>query len=444
MLKKSPGVVFSLFISVGGNDFDNFGEVVIKQQCDGYGISGCATAQLSFSVPYTEYIEKKPKSNAEVMLTIGTGETAKTYVYYVANRQKSGGKVSFVCYDRMAFTDVYVNEEDFSYTDNTISAAELVNTLALMCGIAHVDSLINAMGVFGALPFKKSDIANKTARTLLEEVSKAWCGYFKVTYSNTLYFVPFGFGTVTGNAVTEYTAISEGFEKGPITRVKMDGENGTFYSGDTAADITETLTVNTRFASQELADVLLVRSKNVKYQGWSCSKAIITGDVLPDITADIAFKDDNSLSRFANNMALSFTSCGIFFSGGSNAVTENEFEYMGILSRKIEERIKDGEQLGNRTMLTRYQGLIHLAAENSTTTLSEGTSAVTSYGYSPADENGVITFDGALTNKIVPSSAVINDDMSEVIIAYGNKKYRYNIIWDGDNISEFTKEEVKE
>ena len=313
-----------------------------------------------------------------------------------------------------------------------------------MCGITHVDSLINAMGVFGALPFKKSDIANKTARNLLEEVSKAWCGYFKVTYSNTLYFVPFGFGTVTGNTVTEYTTISEGFEKGPITRVKMDGENGTFYSGNAAADVTETLAVNTRFASQELADALMIRSENVTYQGWSCSKAIITGDVLPDITADIAFKDDTSLSRFANNITLSFTSCGVFFSGGNNAVTENEFEYMGILSRKIEERIKDGEQLGNKTMLTRYQGLIHLATENSTATISEGSTAVTSYGYSPADENGVITFDGALTNKIVPSSAVINDDMTEIIIAYGNKKYRYNIVWDGNNISKFTKEEIKE
>lgn len=428
-----------MILSIDSHDYNTFGDVTIKQQCDGYGISGCSTAQLTFNVTADEYEEKKPQNNAVVMITTGIGTNAKTYVYYIASRSKSGGKVSFTCYDRMAFTDCHVNIESVPFDESgKISASELVTTIAGICGINNVDSGISSMGFFGALTFSKTEITGQTARMLLEEISKAWCGYFKVSYSNTLYFVPFGYGTVTGNVFTEYAKITEGFEKGPIAKIKISDGNNTYYAGSSTADIFETLSIDTKFASQELADALMVRTEGTVYQGWNCSKAVVSQNTLPDITADITFYNDSKLSRFSNVVTLNFSASGVFFSGGANSVTENEFEYMGALSRKIDQCIKNNELLGNRTVMTRYQGLVHLAPENA----SEAEN--TSYSYSEADGNGVVEFSGAMTSKIVPSSAEINEDKTEALIAYGDKKYKYDVKWDNGKITGFTKTEVKD
>lgn len=429
-------------LAIGDYFFDSFGAVTIKQQCDGIGLSGVATAQLTVSVTTAEYEAKKPKSNALVRFIVKKDDLRKEYIFWVASRRKSGGKVDFVCYDRMAFSDAYVDEEKLSYNEDVITAVDLVTAIAGLCGIENIDSSITTIGYFGSLPFKKEDIANKTARTLLDEISKAWCGYFKITYENTLCFISFNKEAITGLVTEQHTAIVTGNEKGPITKIEVHGDEQ-FTAGNKDADAFETIKISTKFASQELADALLARIQGATYEGWNCSKAIIPVETIPDITAIMQFKGDPSgVIRYANNATITFNATNVYFSGGANETTENEFEYVGALSRKIEERIKDGEKLGNNTMVTRYQGLIHLAPKE--VSAQSSTTDVKQYGYSPADINGVVEFDGAMVSSIVPTSASINDDKTEAVVEYGSKKYKYSIEWSGNNITSFTKEEITE
>ena len=422
-------------LNIDGAEYTSFGDIVIKQQCDGYGTSGVSTAQLTVSVSAMEYVLYGARSNAIVRFTVGETDSVE-YVFYIANRRRHGGRVDFVCYDRMAFTDQYIDIEKITFVNDEIASYELVTALAEMAGIPHVDSGISSMGIFGSVMIPKEDIAGKTIRTVLEEISAAWCGYFKLTFGNALYFVPFGYGTTTGNYIKDHAAITEGDQKN-ILRIEMTDGTDTYYAGAADADYLDTLRVNTKYASQELAAALMARTDGCSYKSWSCSKAIVT-DSLPDITADVSFGYDVNYRWYANTLTLTFTGHGVFMSCGSNEVTENEFEYVGKLSRQIAERIKDGEKLGNNTLLTRYQGLIHLAP-----TKSKSSSEKKQFGYSPADSNGVVQFDGALTSMVVPSSASINADKTEAVIDYGGKKYKYYITWDNGNISGFRKELIE-
>lgn len=440
--KQVPETVFSYGLSIDTVFYNNFGTVTIKQIADGYGTSGCCTSELTVSVPVSEYEENKPKSNASVVFIVTMGDVVTHYVYYIANRRKQGGKVDLVCYDRMAYTDVLIDINSLSFIEDKITAGNLVRSISLFCGFSDVIN-IDGMGYYGGLQFTKEQVSGKTCRALLEEVSKAWCGYFKVTYDNKLSFMQWGLGLETSVHCRQYTSISEGGEKGPIIRVEASNGNDTFTAGE-EADVFQTLKVSTSFASQEYAEALLFRIKGAVYKAWSCSKAVISG-VLPEINAWMSFTDDTETTRTANYLTLTFSGAGIFCSCGANEVSENEFEYLGALSRELAKKITDGEILGNRSLITRYQGIVFLPPEGSAQAASEEEKKVSSYGFTSADENGVVQFDGAMTSKVVPSSATINAEGTEAYILYGSKKFKYNIERDSDgNISGMTKEEVKE
>ena len=120
------------------------------------------------------------------------------------------------------------------------------------------------------------------------------------------------------------------------------------------------------------------------------------------------------------------------------AYTENEFNYVGELSRKITEKISNNEKLGNQTMVTRYQGVIHLGEKYE----EDGTEKQNTYAYSSASKDGVVEFSGAMTSKVVPQAIKVTETVDKVEYKLADKKYKLGITWDGDNISKVTREEV--
>lgn len=448
-IKRASGTDFSYFLIIDGYVFYSFGDLALKQNADGMGISGVSAAEFDFSIAYEEYAAKTPKSGAEVLFGIEGSDV--TYNFFVSQRSRSGGKVTFKCYDRTIMLGVSSDTLDIPYTDvseddensGKITALSLVKYLAEAVGFIGCTKSIDEIWNFGSLELKKADIKGKTARALLETISAAWCGYFTVAANDYLDFVLFGSAVMhTLCPVTTHSAIVMRSERSAITRVVAYTGSDYYYSGDYNSDVLSTLTVQTEFASQEYADTLLERVKGYTYRSWECSKAIVDVPNLKDgYFPTISTKMnkyhipdgvDTDTDFTANALTLNFTSTGIYATLSSNEVTEDEYAYLGYVSRKLGEKISDGEKLGNDTLITRYQGIVHLGEKKKDKTTGE--EKQNRYGYSKATSDGVVEFSGAMKSKKYPGIA-LNADLSGFKMQYDDTSFDFEVVIDGDNVT---------
>lgn len=438
-----------------------FGDMQIKQNADGMGISGVCTSELDFSVAYEEYAEHPPKAGA--IVTLGINILGVTYYFLISQRTRSGAKVTLKCYDRMLLLNKNSDLFDIPYTNvdpkddssGEIKMEDLIKYLVPEIGFAGCTTYLTDTGYYGELKMAKKDIKGKTCRALFEAISEAWCGYFTIAADNYLDFVFFGTPAHSICPVVNHEAIVMQSERSPISKVTVSNGTDNYYSGEENADIFAALTVKTNYASQELADKLLERVKGYTYMSWQCSKMIVdvqqlSGSVnsyLPAISTEMyslkPVVSMNGGNLIANALTITLTDTGIYASLGSNEVAEDECAYIGYLSRKLEEKLSDGEKLGNDTLISRYQGIIHLGEKTKDETTGE--EKQNRYGYSKATADGIVEFDGAMVSKITPKTAYWNSDKTEAVVSYEGKKFKYNIKRDSEgNITDFSKEEVKE
>ena len=310
---------------------------------------------------------------------------------------------------------------------NEISVSNLLSDIATQCGF------VSAGGVSSSHIRKltKQELTGKSCRQALEMLSVPMCGYF-YTVADILAFKQWGSANSMYTPL-KYATVSTGGEKGPILRLVMTGNEEVFDKGSPGADVFNTLKIDTEFATDDLATEIYNRITDYTYTAWQCDKMMF--DVAPEIDSDIVLDD---ITLTANSISTSFTATGIFCSCGRNEVTENEFDYIGELSRKVAEKISDGEKLGNQTMVTRYQGVIHLGEKY----VDNNVTKQNTYAYSSASKDGVVEFDGAMTSKVVPQAVTVSDTADTVNYSLGDKLYRLAITWVGDNISAVTREDV--
>lgn len=445
------GFSYDYFLTHDGGIFTHYGDIVLRQDANGDGKSGVCTTEFTFSVPADEYNANKPPSGASVTFSIlHDGGVEKIMYFYISQRTKSGGKVAFKCYDKMILSgkiipDTVIGVENGKVREGLsekITAIEIVDIIKSQLLLTDTDSVIKSMGYFAALEYDRASLSGKTCRSILEQISNDWCGYFKIS-REVLGFVPYGGAAYsTGNVVNSHAAIEERGERSPVTCVRVTGNNNVFIAGDQTADVFSTVNISSEFASDEYANALLTRMQGYEYKSWRCSKCIIA-DGIPETDASISFSGDpdGTTHRIANSLSMSFTDTGIYLTCGRNDITENEYEYLGYLSRKIENKIGDGETLGNNTMITRYQGIIHLGEKKKDE--ETGKDKQDRYGYSKASKEGIVEFDGAIMSNVIPKNAKVEGD--KVTMEIGDKKYRFMAKKDtSGNITELTREEVKE
>ncbi|MGN0598645.1 MAG: hypothetical protein ACI4JK_02020 [Oscillospiraceae bacterium] len=464
MIKQALRTVFSCAVFIDGFSYNTFCDIQLKQNADGMGISGVSSAEFDFSISYDEYAKKPPKSGAEVIFSIGEERTT-LYTFYISQRSRKGGKVSFKCYDRLSLLEIstdlmeipYENIEEDDENSGDITLFSIASYIAGYVGLGLDESIASNVGYFGGLKLKKTEILGKTARALFDTISAAWCGFFTMKANNIVDFVFFGQSANNSFTVKNHAAITMQSERSAISKVIAYSGSEYFYAtddeNDDKTDVLSTLKIQTDFASEQYAEQLLYRVKGFTYISWRCSKAIVdvsklTDSQLPIITANIAglnYPDDvDPFAEFiVNSMILKFTSTGIYAEMSSNEVTEDEQSYIGFFSRKLADKITNGEKLGNDTMITRYQGIVHLGEKKE----DEKTGEVkqTRYSYSKATSSGIVEFSGAMVSKVVPSSAIWNADKSEAVVSYDGKRYKYTIEKDDEgNVLSFKKSEVKE
>lgn len=409
---------------------------------DGLGTSGVCTQEFSFTISTEEYNLRTIPPNAEAKLYTDVAGEYLIACGFISVRSKKGGTVSFTTYDRMAYTDQTIIFSESDFTDNTISSTSVMSKVQHQCGFeswglssADIDTPIPA------IPREK--VEGRTGREILEMLSKAWCGVFHTPDNEKLLFLPF---EAPLSAVIDYTEIShtqivEGNVKGPIEQVIITNGSEEFQAGNIGADVFKTLKISSDLASGELAAKLMQRVNGLIYQAWDCSKLTFNDIVFDSLMTFKTQMDINGVTRITNHVEKSITAYGIFSTCGVNEFSENEFEYLGAISRKIANKISDGEELGNKQLVTRYQGIIHLAGKEN----SSGRAAAEPpkrYGYSPATYEGVVKFDGAMVDKALPEVTVKND-LSGFSTTYGDTVIDYDLVWDGDNVTLKEKEAVQ-
>lgn len=455
------GTVFSYFLLIGDSFYFTYGEMQLRQSADGMGTSGVCSAEFTFSVSYEEYAKHPPKSGAEVTFSINNSDVY--YTFFVSQRTRSGGKVTFKCYDRMIKLGISADELEIEYenvdkndeSSGEVQALTLVKLIAKKAGFNGVtDDIANnsSKGYFQWLKIKKSDIEGNDLRSVLETISTAWCGYFTLAANDTLDFCQYGSyvkGYHTICPIDSYSAINIGTEKEPIKSVVVYSGSDYYYAGETDGDVLATLKIQTEFASQEYAEALLQRVRNFKYISWSCNKAIVSKEAfedgyLPTISTTMSrmkLPDGvDGLDINANSLTYTFTDCGVYASFKCNEISEDEYEYLGYYSRMLNKKLGYDETMGNNTRITRYQGVIHLGEEKK----DEATGEITQnrYSYSSATSDGVVEFSGTLKSKKLPEIQV-NSDQSGFKMQYEDTKYEYEVTIDGDNVTLKEKKEAE-
>ena len=381
-------------------------------------------------------------------MVLTEGESNKIApTFYISSRRRSGGTVSFKCYDRTIYTDRQFEVSDGIFeTDGenagTVESYWLAQHISQQCGFAGF-GIVGTISEVPQIHISREYVTGKSCRSLLSAVSAAWCGYFRVTNDDYLVFSPFG-GTHDIRQSHSHTAISEGGSKGPIEQLIVSNGTETFINGNSSADVFGTLKLSAELADRESAASVFERVKGYVYQSWSCDKAIIdngAGDMETD--AEIAFADGSL--RTANRVEAVLTSCGFICTCGRNDVVEDEFDYTGAISREIEKRIADGEVLGGKWKLSRYEGIEVFSEDSapiSTYSVENSNSKVISrYGFN-VGKNGFTEFEGDLVSAKVFDSAEKIDDNTIVITYPGNVRYKYTKEKNGNTVK-FKKERLE-
>jgi len=423
--------------------------VRIMQNADGYGTSGVCMSELTFDIPASDYgFHDIPPAAKVTFHMVGAGDVPVTIApaFYIYSRSKSGAVISFKCYDRMIWTEQPDAISESSFDDNGLIESQwAVQQIASQCGF-------NGWGLGGTVTtvpevyMPKEDIIGKGCHDILNAVSEAWCGFFKVGNDDKLIFIPFGSVYSLGNQAYRHTSVSTGGVKGPIMRVIMSNGSETFSAGNSGADVFNTLKLSSKYASGDIAAQIMERVRDYVYEAWECRKCIINDSACGiEINAAIAFGDGSE--RVANHITKIVTPAGILLSCGSNDVTETEFDFLGALSRKIEERIADGEKLGakikgGKVQISRYEGFEYIVdaeekSQNKSKAASDGAIDIKpekKFGVSEVTSDGIVKVDYAVDEKTKPKIEV-NADLSGFSTTYGNTVIQYELEWDGDNVT---------
>ena len=395
----------------------------ISQSVSGYGVSGVVTATMTF---VTDSIHASASENAEVRL-VCPGSLISPPLFYVTGRKTSGGTTEWTCCDIVSKTDRLIE-----FSDSDFDANDKITISALLTKIHDQSGIgVNASGL-SALINKTFDkekcVDGLTIRAVFETLAEAMCGYW-VGVENEIKFI--NFGQVVFSAVpTAYKAIDINGSRA-FARV-LCTDNEAVYAAQ-ANGSGKTLIVSTDYASQELADSILSMmvgsANNYTYQSWSCGKGKADEWLYP---GQFQF---GTQFLVCNNVSMSVSSSGLFFTASANAIDEDEVGYTSEVNRQLRRKLEFDKINGNVAITNKGLYLFENGYKSKTPEEQKKGK------YSFEVDKGVTTYSGALVSKKLPGIA-LKSDLSGFATNYDDTSIEYEMVWDGDNVT--LKEKAKD
>lgn len=351
---------------------EDVSDITITRTVSGMGTNGTVTSQLVFSIPYSVYMTLQPAAAAEVMLRITRTEngqesdiTSPKSKWYIDGRTIDGGKVTFTCYDRMAFKDSIKLNEQFAAGTEFITIGSLLPVIQRQMGLSG----INIPGVIGTeIKFPVTSIETRSCGDILSDISNILCCYFFIDSENRLCAVSVG-DSISSDTITDYTDLKNVFRY-EIKCCELTDSAGKVYSAGTGTSGVDTIQnscgnisgIELTKQAQEQVDRSQIDRK--AYTAWKIEKAVVSRLIDPG-TLILPYGNDSENTLIANNISLKINSCGIIASLGAESISGGEIgKYMGRLSRAAENAIKSGDRLGKHLLVTRYQEPVWVDGED--------------------------------------------------------------------------------
>ena len=397
----------------------------ISQSVSGYGTSGVVTATMTFATPSRPHgagiaIDTYDiPQNAEVKL-VCEGSTITPPLFYVTGRKKSGGVTDWTCCDVMSRTDRLIDFADSDFDENDkITVSALLVKIHDQSGIG-----VNASGL-SALINKTFDkdkcVDGLTIRSVFETLAEAMCGYW-LAAENKIVFINFG-QTAFANVPTLYKAVDL---NGSVDYARvLCTDNEAVYSANSSGS-GKTLIVSTDYASQELADSILSAmvgsDTSYTYHSWSCGKGkAVEWLYLGQFQFGTQF-------LICNNVSMSVSSAGLFFTASANAIDEDEVGYTSEVNRQLKKKLEFDKINGNVAITGKGLYLF----ENGYKKKTPEEQKKAKYGFKV--EKGVAEFEGALKSKKYPDIA-LKSDLIGFTAKLDDTTIDYEVAIDGNNVS---------
>ncbi|MDE5578008.1 MAG: hypothetical protein K2J11_11550 [Oscillospiraceae bacterium] len=336
---------FSWAITLNGSPIEDFGGIRFSFSESGLGTSGCCSTQLEFDVyDPTNFYGDMLLDGAEV--TVSCPELFFTSQTYFCDSISTSKKIcKFVCYDRICRTDRPLDISGIFFgEDDAVSADGVLSAVCYQCGFASYGSSGDGLQY---IKFSESQLENITCRRALELVSEALAGVWVCGESNTLYLACLGGGDFGDYAYCEdYSEIDFQGRAKITTLVMTNSETGEVYNfgGEENGTV---ITINSPFASAELGLAVWGRIGNYVYTAWHCDKADVTYDSTLKNMSSLIFRraDVEGDRHFATTTEFDVDSTGVYFSGGSAAY--NEWNYEDYTQRQLALKLEIDRRNGN-------------------------------------------------------------------------------------------------
>ena len=429
--------VFSWRLTIGGVPFTTFGDISISHSLSGYGTSGVVTSTMTVSTYNAPAVSEAIAINAPAVLTC-SATSINPPKYFVTSRKIEGNITVWTCADMMSRTELSLDFSDEDFINDKISCDTLFLKIKSKCGFSGVGSVGSYSVISSIGDIDKSICKDYPVRSILETISSALVGYWIIGENDELVFVPFG-QYYRGIQVTQHTKLVPCGTKSISRLIMVNGDD--MYTAGTGSAY-QTVTVDSELATAELAAGALSNMLGDKtafnYEAYKCEKGIALGWVY--LGAIVFGSGDNTVIKLCNSVTMYPSPSGLFFTASCNSVQEDEASYLTETQRRLMRCIELDRERGNVSL---GKNGLYLFENGYKSKQKSDPDKKVKYGFSVSD-GGITEYDGAMTSKVIPKTATVNSDRTEVTIGYEcGKKYKYTAAYDSDgNITGLNKSEV--
>lgn len=350
---------FSVGVLMIGITVNNISPLQITRSVSGMGTSGISISCLTFSAPMDDIIETEKRRAPAVVVT---GIDGLNTQWWVDKRTVKNGIMTFTCYDTLAFADsTYFTEDDFEQT--VLESIGSINTVAVLDIIKRKlergDPLeINSGGGASYCRFTADALIGQTVSSVLSAIADCACGYWCVDNSNTIKLVRYdGYNGGSISAGNDYTApdIGMSIDVAGINASLDSGEMYNYRSGNAETGYIFDVNTHGTMTKEDVDDLGSTVCGENKYRNGSVEK-IITQN-MPELGC-------NFQGIVINNVTANIDCCGIICSISANEVSGGEIgQYMGEITRQLNNTVKQGVIMGKNVMVTAYQGIMFVEGD---------------------------------------------------------------------------------
>ena len=263
------------------------------------------------------------------------------------------GVVSITAYTRFINSDITITAETF--LERSAATGELLTYSCKNVATAALSAMYSTGGCpagIGEEPYLYvSQFKGKTARSVLEEISKVNGGYFFDNNGAPDFALNGGKSKGSMTLTTDdYSAVSPGQTK-TISRVFVSGvSKGDFYEvGSGEYYNTETLSGDYLMGKTicTAAAAKLMR----QYVGWKCDN-ILADDFTPVLHTDISFLDDEV--RTAEKITMKYTKNHSVMSAGADSFSMSFADYSDMTQRALTAKLDLNKDYGTSGIDSSY------------------------------------------------------------------------------------------